>query len=215
MLLSSVAHADADAEFQQAIDILTVYKNSNQEYKKAFEIGESLDQQGHCGGGFILGRMYVEGYGVIKDANKGKDLLFKSANSGCETSMSYIGFDYVQLHTLGLPTDFIKAETWINKSYEININKNKKVIACFQARRFAEIYNDNQMYPQTLEWYQKVKNSGISSCADDKTLRKISELEKSVQKQTEAMREDPPVAGITLSLGGDDAKPAKKSKKKK
>lgn len=213
MFVSSGANADADAEFKEALSAFTTSKSSIDDYKKSFEIGERLNQQGDCRGGYILGSIYANGFGVNKDSNKAKELLFQSANAGCAESASDIGYRYAgDLQGLGLPKDMNNAINWLSKSYEADINHNKKSRACYAAKRVAEIYYDLSKYSDSLNWYQKVQ-SGDPYCADDKTLAKIPELKALLSQQSESMREDPPVAGIRLSLGGE-GKPTKKSKKK-
>ena len=110
-----------------------------------------------------------------------------------------------------MPRDLNKAVYWHSKAFESN---NKSY--CELAVSLAEIYNQAQNYAEAYNWYLKAKNSGSVYCVDNLRLVKLQELEEKQKNQAEAMREDPPVAGIKLSLarGSENSELPNKSKKK-
>ena len=65
-----------------------------------------------------------------------------------------------------------------------------------------------------------MQNSGTRKCANDEALARIKEQVSAQKNYAEIMQEDPPVAGIKLSLAGGSEnsellnKPKKKFKKK-
>lgn len=210
MFISSVARADANADFREGFNAMLDAP------QKAFEIGNSLDQQGDCRGNYILANLYLSGVSikgnpVKSDTKKAQELLLKSASAGCGHSADLIATFYAG-GMLGLPRDLNKAVYWYSKAFE---SDNK--MHCESSARVAEIYNQEQNYTEAYNWYLKAKNSGSDNCGPKARLVKLQELEVKQQKQAEVMREDPPVAGIRLSLGGESkpsVKPKKKSKKK-
>lgn len=212
MLLSFIAHADADADFSEATTAVNV------DPKRAFDIGKSLDQRGDCRGNFILAMLYqygefAKGNPLKEDLSKTRELLIKSATAGCGISADLIARFYASAGGgIGFPRDLNKAIYWHGKAFESN---NKTY--CESAAIISEIYNDAQNYTEAYNWYSKAKNSGSAYCGPKERFAKLQELEVKQQKQAEVMREDPPVAGIRLSLSSvndSPAKPKKKSKKK-
>lgn len=208
MFISAAAHADAEADFSEATSAI------NDNPKRAFDIGKSLDQQGDCRGNYILAVLYqygefAKGNPLKEDLGKTRELLIKSATSGCGISADLLARFYGSAGGgIGLPRDLNKAIYWHGKAFESN---NKTY--CESAAIIAEIYDGAQNITEAYSWYSKAKNSGSVYCGPKERLAKLKQLEDKQQKQAEVMREDPPVKGITLSLGGE-TKPKKKSKKK-
>lgn len=204
--------ADANADFYEALGAI------GNAPKRAFEIGNSLDQQGDCRGNYILAQLYqsgdlLKGNPVKEDIGKARELFLKSAAAGCGNSAALVARFYGSAGGgIGLPRDLNKAIYWHSKAFEAN-NK----IHCESAAIVAEIYNQSQNYVEAYKWYLKAVNSDAVFCGDKERLMKLKELEAKQKNQVEAMREDPPVAGVKLSLSGESKsliKPKKKSKKK-
>ena len=217
MLISSGAFADANSDFKEAMDYIHSPLSTDYDYKKIFEIAERLNQQGDCRGEELKGYSYLRGLNVYlnKDINRARDIYFKSAEAGCAETMAFVGLDYKERSSLGLPVDYNKAIYWLSKSYQLFVNNNKLWRACLAAQSIADIYYIQKKTSDSLSWYQKMQNSGTRKCANDEALAKIKSLEVTQQKQAEIMREDPPVAGIKLSLSGVKKSPAKLNKKSK
>ena len=158
LIISSVANADADADFKEAIDYIHSPLSTDYDYKKIFEIAERLNQQGDCRGEELKGYSYLRGLNVYlnKDINRARDIYFKSAEAGCSETMAFVGLDYKEHSMLGLPADDIKAIYWLSKSYELFVNSNKLWRTCLAAQSIADIYYV-QIKPLTLE-------AGIKKC---------------------------------------------------
>ncbi|PPD50884.1 MAG: hypothetical protein CTY12_09125 [Methylotenera sp.] len=204
MLLSAFAKADSTVND----DVKEAYGDLGglrENLKRDYEIALKLDQEGNCHGANILAILYDLGLVVKEDKQKSRELKMRSANGGCGNAASSVGFNY-KLGFGGYPRDLNKAIYWHSKAFDLDNN-----LYCNDAKAVATIYDENGNYLEALNWYKKANQK---SCANQEINARIQALEVTQQKQAEAMREDPPVAGITLSLS-DDAKPAKKSKKKK
>ena len=85
MVTSSIARADANADFGEALHSITSAP------KRAFEIGKSLDQLGDCRGNYILAQLYqygeyAKGNPLKEDLAKTRELYIKSATAGCGIS---------------------------------------------------------------------------------------------------------------------------------
>ena len=211
MFISYASYADADADFKEAMGYIVSRSSTSTDYKKAFEIGERLIQKGDCRGEYIHASLYSSGFDVKKDIYYAESLYIKSANSGCAMSMSHIANMYFY------DRDYIKAIQWFSKTYETDVKNNdkKKPHACYAANKIAELYYNEKKYSDSLHWYQNAKI--LKDCINNVVFARIQELESAEKNQAVLMREDPPVAGIRLSLGGESkssVKPKKKSKKK-
>lgn len=204
MFLSSIALADAEteAELKEARSDMT----SNPQ--RAYELAVKLDQKGNCHGTGILASLYGKGEVVKKDKQKMIELHTKSANGGCALSAGLIGTFYRTGYPPILPVDLNKAAYWHGKAFEFDNS------LCNNAKWAATIYDENGNQVDALNWYKKAHSQ--NSCKSDQDIvSRIKALEVTQQKQVEDMREDPPVAGIKLSIGGSGDSPSKPKKKPK
>ena len=205
LLMLLCAYAEADSTVND--DVKEAYGDLGglkENLKRDYEIAVKLDKDGNCHGANILAIFYDLGFVVKKDEQKSRELKMRSANGGCGNAASSIGFNY-KLGFGGYPRDINKAIYWHSKAFDLDNNLN-----CNDAKAVANIYDENSNYLEALNWYKKANQK---SCANKEIKSRIQALEAIQLKQVEEMRDDPLVAGTTLTLIGD-AKPSKKSKKK-
>lgn len=187
---------------------------------------------GSCANGVISG----DGKGVfvnniIRNANlgDGEEIIVGKFTGGLDSqSNGTIGSGYVVTKSINQYAHvlYFSSKPAIGGISSDN-DENGKPIAytCFQS---SNILSRNSMCSQQLskggdisfdevvnKLYQYASQRNIKGMDKETFLSLVIEADyKKDIARREIMKDDPPVAGITLSLGGDDAKPAKKSKKK-
>lgn len=86
----------------------------NKEYNKAYTILIEAAQKGHPGAQFLIGKMYMLGYGVTIDYTEAMNWYMKAATSDYAPAFNNIGFMYKE--GMGVEKDFSKSLTWYRKA---------------------------------------------------------------------------------------------------
>lgn len=86
----------------------------NKEYNKAYTILIEAAKKGHPGAQFLIGKMYMLGYGVSIDYTEAMNWYMKSATSDYAPAFNNIGFMYKE--GMGVEKDFNESLTWYRKA---------------------------------------------------------------------------------------------------
>jgi TPR repeat protein len=88
-----------------------LYVSAAQDYERALELDPD-----NATVSAELGRLYADGVGVAKDADKAFSLFQKAARGGSDIARLYVG--YALLTGTGTPTDVAKARYWLREAAE-------------------------------------------------------------------------------------------------
>lgn len=77
---------------------------------------ETRSRQGDADARFELGRIYLKGDGVTKNATRALELMRSAADQGHPEAMGAVGFFYA--NGMGVPKDMAKAVEWFRKGAE-------------------------------------------------------------------------------------------------
>ena len=111
LLLSIFISFSSYADFQDGLDAYI-----KGDYKTAFIEWQPLAEQGHASAQGILGLMYANGEGVLKDDKEAVKWYRKAAEQGHAKAQYNLGVMYINGD--GVLKDLSKAKYWTKKSYE-------------------------------------------------------------------------------------------------
>ncbi len=152
---------------QKLTEASTLYYKKN--YSEAFAIYSNLnendlDPNAMC----LLGQMYENGNGVIKNYLQAKYWYQKAENAGDKVAMRYLGLLYYDGH--GVTQSYKEAMRWFQKGAAA-----EETYCFFYLGLIYEFGNDvPQDYSQAKYWYQKAANGGSTTAM--KTLGEFYEL---------------------------------------
>lgn len=103
-------------KYQKALSLYTASTSNQEAIKSAHVLLEELAAKGgHPKAEYMLALMYRRGDGVVVDNSKALALLLKASAQG-NGDASYLASNFYSLPEYGLPLDFEKAKTLLNKS---------------------------------------------------------------------------------------------------
>ena len=128
------------------------YFQREEDYLKAIEILEKLDELGNSWGTYTLGNCYQNGWGVEKDDAKAFELFKKAAELGDAAAQYALAGCYVT--GIGVEIDFDEALKWYRKIHEQNP---KSIWAGHAPRSMEALLRQQEEFKRERERREQIK----------------------------------------------------------
>ena len=111
MNMAGALSGNADGYYETGLKYYTGFDGTEVvDYKKAFDYLLSAAKQDHVEAQFLVGNMYENGNGVLKDQVEAMHWYQKAANAGDVNAFFYIGLNYFEGR--GGSVDYVEAAKW-------------------------------------------------------------------------------------------------------
>ena len=87
------------------------------DFKEAFDLFIEAASQGHHEAQFMVGNMFENGNGIIKDQKKALLWYYKAADAGNANACYYLGLNFFEGRDGKI--DFVEASSWFKKAAEM------------------------------------------------------------------------------------------------
>ena len=124
------------------------------DYKKAFEYATIAAEDDADYGYFVLGTLYLNGWGVTKDVQQALENFKLSAAYGNETSMNQIGFIY--MGNEGIEENPEQSFYWYNEAAQKGSDVGAFNLGCC----YRDGYGVEQEAEKAAEWFKKAAEKG-------------------------------------------------------
>ena len=139
----------------QLLAELYTFSNEKCDYKKAFEYATIAAEDDEEGGYFVLGALYLNGWGVTKDIQQALENYKLSAAYGNETAMNQIGFIYMGSEDFEANPE--QSFYWFNEASKKGSDVGMFNLGCCYKNGFG-IEADAE---QAAEWFKKAAELGF------------------------------------------------------